>query len=182
MGRMWLDDEFSSHPKLLALGTRDDRWTWLEILIYTCKQSSPVIPVRIRDVIAKATPRMIEKCVEVGLIDVDPDGTRIVHDWHEYQGSVEERVAAYLARHGAASANEVQQAVAGKREAVLAAVKWFREQYQNGSEGGSLEPPKPVPTDSGSVKELPRALPVSRPDGPKPSIQDQIDQSLKEAS
>lgn len=181
MGRLWLDDEFATHPKLLALGTRDKRWTWLEVLVYTCKHASPVVPDGIRDVVAKATPSFLEACMTVGLIDLDDDGTMVVHDWHEYQGTVDERVAAYLNRHPDASANEVQQAIAGKREAVLAAVKRFREQFPTGSQGGTREPPKLVPTGSGLEKDL-KAVPVASSDGnglkTNLDIRDTIDRSL----
>lgn len=187
MARLWLDDEFSSHPKLLELGSRDRRWTWLEVLVYTCKHGSPLVPLGIRDVIAKATPAFLGKCERVGLLD-RVGGCLYVHDWHEYQGTLEARVEAFLARNPAASANEVQQAVAGKREAVLAAVKRFRQQSPNGSEGGSREPAKLVPTDSDSDKDLSRGFSkLDPPAEPNPAEQppvtiDAITPSLREVA
>jgi len=147
LGRFWLDTDFAGHAKLLALGAPAKRWTWLEVLIYTCKYGSPEVPTMIREVVPRATGAFLKDCVRLGLLDQEGDRL-LVHDWYLYQGTVEERVGAFLERHPAASANEVQQAVAGRREAVLAAVNRFR----NGSGGGSTEPPNLVP------KVVPSAL------------------------
>lgn len=180
MARLWLDEEFTTHPKLLQLGSRDNRWTWLEVLVYTCKYGDPRVPAAIRDVIPKATKAFLEKCVTAGLLDRDSVGGLVVHDWRHYQGTVEDRVAAFLDRNPYASANEVQQAVAGRRQEVLAAVKRFHKTTESGSrepgDGGSTEPEMVVPKVVPSVpirKDLSKGF-------TEPSFEQPSDLNLRE--
>jgi hypothetical protein len=85
MAWLRIDDGFATHPKILALGSSDHRWTWLQILTYTCRYRSPVVPADIGEVIQKAGNGFVNRCIEVGLIDVLEDGTMHVHDWEHYQ-------------------------------------------------------------------------------------------------
>jgi hypothetical protein len=138
----WLriDDGFPEHPKLLALGDHRHRWTWLEVLAYCARrQTQGIVPPGIRDVIPKATPTFIQRCIEVGLLDQE-DATLRVHDWAIYNGgTIDERVFAYLDVWPDASANEIQKATGGKRTTVLAAIQQYRSQSQNS--GSPLVPP-----------------------------------------
>lgn len=122
--RMWIDTGLLQHPKLLNL-TRDQRLTWLELLTYTGRTGHPVVPAGIRDAVPRATGPFLRRCVQVGLLD-ENDGQLTVHDWAKYQGSTAERVAAYLEANPDATAAQVQRAIAGKREAVLAAIRRHR--------------------------------------------------------
>lgn len=93
-----LDDNFDMHPKILALGTDQRRWTWLRVLIYTTRFRSSTVPKNVGKMVGGATPKFIEDCIKIGLIDRSPDGTLDVHDWRQYQGSdskmqIRERVA-----------------------------------------------------------------------------------------
>lgn len=102
----WLrvDDLFDTHPKIIALGTDERRWTWTRVLLYTCRYRSPIVPPGIAAVIPKATPTFLAACVQTGLLDEDEDGTMRVHDWREYNGSdsklqVRERVRRHRERN-----------------------------------------------------------------------------------
>jgi len=85
----WLrvDDGYDSHPKILALGSDQRRWTWTRILVYTCRYRSPVIPANVSELVPRATPAFLRECVDIGLVDVTDDGTLEVHDWDTYNGS-----------------------------------------------------------------------------------------------
>jgi hypothetical protein len=167
MPRLSLDDRFTHHPKIIEL-TRDQRWTWLELLSYTVRNGSPVIPAAIREVVPKATLPFLRRCEELRLLDRDSNGRLTVHDWAHYQGTLVERVSAYLDSHPAATLTEVQQAVAGRREAVAQAIRQTTgigsqtvpERFPNGSRkvpdsSGTVATPhtKTVPSVSVSVSE-----------------------------
>lgn len=141
----WLrvDDVFDSHPKVLALGdgVKGDarRWTWQRILLYTTRHGSAVVPANISEAIPRANKKFVLDCIAVGLIDVESDGTLLVHDWPIYADvPVREKVAYYLSKYPEASANEVYRAIGGKRELVLAEVNAYRTT-------GSPPVPDPVP-------------------------------------
>lgn len=141
MSWLRIDDSFTSHPKILALRTPGRRWTWLEVLTYTCRYHSPVVPTNIADAIPKATQPFILDCISLILIDVQEGGDLHVHDWELYADlSVGEKVDYYLGtKNPDASANEVYRAIGGKRELVLHEVARFRN--------GSQTVPNPVPDD-----------------------------------
>jgi hypothetical protein len=84
MSWLKIDDKFVRHPKLIKLGSRSDRWTWLELLSYAAEFKSPVVPENIRDAVPAATTAFLAKAVAAGLLDVVEDGYEI-HDWHDYQ-------------------------------------------------------------------------------------------------
>lgn len=176
MSWLRIDDGFTNHPKVLALGTKARRWTWMEILTYTCRYQSPKVPARIADVVSDATPRYVELCVEIGLIDLDKNGEMTVHDWHIYNAStVEERVRAYLKHHPNSTANDIHRSIGGKREIVIAAVTEIRLEAessgsllvpigtQSGSQTGTREPPLPVPL-ARAREPVPNQTP--EPEGP----------------
>ena len=84
MAWLRIDDGFADHPKLVELGKPEHRWTWLEVLAYCARQKTQGrIPREIGDVIRRANPAFIRRCVEVGLVDLDEDIHR-VHDWDDY--------------------------------------------------------------------------------------------------
>lgn len=104
MAWLRLDDTFDTHPKLLALGTDERRWTWQRVLLYTCRHRTDIMPKNIRDVVPKATPAFVRDCIEIGLLEKDEHGALHVHDWHEYNGSdskllVRDRVRRYRERN-----------------------------------------------------------------------------------
>lgn len=121
----WLrvDDGLAEHRKILQL-KRGDRWTWMELLCHVARQNNgghvhPGVTSTMRHV----TPRFLQACEEIGLLDRDEDGTLMVHDWAIYNGgNIEARVRAYLEAHPGASANEVAAGVGGTRKIVLAEV------------------------------------------------------------
>ena len=166
MAWLRIDDGFDSHPKILALGSDQRRWTWTRILVYTCRYRSAIVPANIAELVPKATPAFLRDCVEIGLVDVTEDGRYEVHDWILYNAdTVEEKVIWYLERHPDATANEVQRAVGGKRELVLAAVHAVR-----GNHNGNQQPvPEPVPgnqqsgSQSGSRARAPVPSPTHTP-------------------
>ncbi len=143
-----LDDGYDSHAKMLALGGgwKGDarRYVWTRILIYSNRHGSPVIPVGIEEAVARATPRFVNDCVEIGLADRQDDGTVIVHDWPLYADvTIEEKVAFALTKTPQASANELARQIGGKRQIVLHEIA--RQRPEGGSLPGSTEPLNPVP-------------------------------------
>lgn len=127
MAWLKLDDGFPEHRKIINL-KRADRWAWVELLCYCARQGEHGrIPEGVGDVLRNVTPAFLNNCTAAGLLDIEPDGTRWIHDWDIYNGStVTERVAAYLDRHPDAPSNEVHKAVGGKREIVLAEIQKLR--------------------------------------------------------
>jgi len=185
----WLrvDDGYDSHPKILALGSDQRRWTWTRILVYTCRYRSPVIPPNVSELVPRATPAFLRECVDIGLVDVTDDGTLEVHDWILYNAdTVEAKVIWYLERNPDATANDVQREVGGKRELVLAAVHAYRGNHTGNHSTGSREPvsvpvsgslsgsraraPVPSPT------QLPTAATTSTRDAPDPPAADAVEQ------
>lgn len=179
MSWLRIDDAFTSHPKVLALGTDARRWTWLSVLAYTCRYRSPVVPPTIGNAVPRATPSFLAACGKLGLIDVQEDGSLIVHDWAEYNSRASSddaeplalRVEAYLAEHPTASANEVVKALHSNRAAVLGTIRELRgeptpELVPRNRSGGSSElvPPR------ARVPSRPVPSPEEPPDpGPAPS-------------
>lgn len=93
MAWLRIDDGFDHHPKVLALGSDQRRYTWMRILIYTCRYRSPVIPSGISDSVPRATRQFLRECVELGLVDVTDNGTHEVHDWADYQAGDPKKAA-----------------------------------------------------------------------------------------
>lgn len=87
MAWLRIDDGFAEHPKLIALGSPADRWTWLELLVYCARRRTRgQVPSGVHDVLRRATPGFLERCHMVGLLDKDEDGYA-VHDWETYNPS-----------------------------------------------------------------------------------------------
>lgn len=93
MAWLRIDDGFDHHPKILALGSDQRRWTWIRVLIYTCRYRNPTIPRNITDSVPRATPQFLSECVELGLVDVTDEGTQVVHDWADYQAGDPKKAA-----------------------------------------------------------------------------------------
>jgi hypothetical protein len=93
MAWLRIDDAFDAHPKILALGTDQRRFTWIRILVYTCRYRSDQIPPNITHTIPKATAKFLSDCIEIGLIDVTEDGLNVVHDWDDYQAGDPKKAA-----------------------------------------------------------------------------------------
>lgn len=88
-GVSWLrvDDGFGSHPKLLEL-TREERWTWVEILCHCARhRTGGLIAPGIRDAVRHATPAFLAKTERVFLSKRDKNGRLFVHDWDDYNPS-----------------------------------------------------------------------------------------------
>lgn len=164
---MWLrlDDRFTEHRKILALGKRSDRWTWLELLEYCARHSSPHVPANIDERLRYVTPAFVARCVELRLLDTRPDGSYEVHDWAVYNAqTTEDRVRAYLESNPEATANEVHRAVGGKRDMVLRLVQAIRDTKPNtGSEGTD------TPGSLGGSPNGSREVPLARARGPHPT-------------
>lgn len=143
--RLRLDSGFTGHRKVMGLGSRGRRWTWLEILVYTCDHGDPAIPENIGTKVPGASKAFLRDCEQLSLIDRASDGTLFVHDWRLYNGSIDERVSAYLEEHPNATANEVQSQIQGRRDVVLAAVKRLRKVVPGTSSGGTVKPAQAVP-------------------------------------
>lgn len=168
MSWLKLDDTFDTHPKMLALGTARRRWIWTRILLYTCRHESARIPAQIRDAIPEATPKYLADCATIGLVDTDPAGEMIVHDWDIYNGAtLADRIAAHLAKHPTATGNEVHKAVGGKRTTVLAIVATMRpEPVPNRFLPGSQLVPE---TGANGSRSVPEVVPLAGARGPGPS-------------
>lgn len=145
-----LDDGFDTNHKLLALGTDARRWTWLRIILHTCRRNSDTIPREIATVVPAAKPNYIRDCIRIGLIDLDDNAVMHVHDWYLYSGaSVEEKVKYFLSRYPDASANDVARQVVGTRSRILAAVRQQRgETPETSQNAGSDEPEAEPPSQS----------------------------------
>ncbi len=167
MSWLRIDDGFTDHPKILSL-TLAQRWTWLSILTYCARfDTEGRLPAGIGQVVRGASPSLLSRCHDLGLLDVDDGNEYVVHDWVIYNGAtVAEKVAYYMERHPEATANQVQRAIGGKRELVLHEVAAWIQRFQNGSPGGSVtgsrEPPNPVPKVVPEVV-LARTLPSPTP-------------------
>lgn len=119
MGWLKVDDNFNQHAKVMQL-PRNDRWTWLEVLLFCSRNRSATVPANIRDVVPHARKPFLDRCRTAGLLDLDDEGVDSVHDWNVYNGqTIEERVQAYLDSHPEATANEVCRIVGGNRKLVL---------------------------------------------------------------
>lgn len=82
----WLkvDDGLAEHRKILAL-KRSDRWTWMELLCFVARQNNGGhVPTGVGDAVKHVTRAFLDRCEQVGLIDVEDDGRRRVHDWEHY--------------------------------------------------------------------------------------------------
>lgn len=137
-----VDTGFRYHPKVLRL-TRAERCTWMEILCYCGEHSKHgELPDVIHEAVPFAKPAFLEKCRELGLLDL-VDNSLVVHDWDEYNppraeiSSVNQAVADYLTTHPNASANDVARALPLGRKQVLASVRRFRGGSRGGSHSGS---------------------------------------------
>lgn len=201
MARLTIDDGFSRHPKVTAL-TAKERWVWLDVLCYCARyKTGGYLPESPGAVIAGASPKFVGRCGQLGLLNVTTGGRLRVHDWHIYNGSIAERVEVYLDDNPDASANEVQQAIGGTREIVMAEVRKLREVVRPepaetplGGSGRTTLAGSETGSESGSrarvplpLKELTKAVPVARPDDattntderPKDFIKDTISESLE---
>ncbi len=100
----WLriDDAFPQHPKLVELA-RSDRWTWLEILAYCARyKTEGRVPSAIREAVPAASPKLLARFVDVGLLDEHEHGLE-VHDWRDYNPkdpTAADRVKRYRHRNG----------------------------------------------------------------------------------
>ncbi len=146
MSWLRIDDGFPEHPKLVKLGKSADRWTWLELLAYCARrETGGTIPRGVDDVLRRVTPKFLERCVTVGLVDREDDGDLTVHDWNIYNGTtLQDRVFAFLEKFPDATANEVQRETRGNRQAVLGLFAEFHR-FRNGSVAVPPVVPKVVP-------------------------------------
>lgn len=159
MSWLRLDDRFTQHPKFSGWKPAE-RWAWLEVLEYCARyQTCGKVPEDVSLLPRSSSKTLLEKAVKSGLLDVENDGSRVVHDWQIYNGSsLEEKVSAYLSNHPNASANEVFRAVGGSRKAVLDLVLKLRA---DGTDNGTEPVPKRYETvvhnryESGYARAVP---------------------------
>jgi hypothetical protein len=107
-----LEGGVTGHRKLLAL-TRDERWTWVELLDYCDAQRSPVVPAGVADRVPRASSALLRKLERVGLLEPElelGEGWR-VHDWEQYQPPKDATKAARQARYRAKRGGRVDGAV-----------------------------------------------------------------------
>lgn len=171
----WLrvDDGFDTHAKMLEL-TEVQRWRWTRVLIYCARHQTQgrVTLSVLRDI---GLGRLAGKLVEVGLLENAGPNAYLVHDWRIYNGSVGDKVYAFLCDNPDATANEVFKAVGGRRDLVLSEVGRYRSGTevvpgtgtavpatgtQSGTKSGThARAPQPQP------QEIPRAVgPLEDPD------------------
>jgi hypothetical protein len=93
MAWLRIDDAFDAHPKILALGNDQRRYTWIRILIYTCRYRSDRVPPNITHTVPKANARFLNDCLELGLLDINEEGLYVVHDWADYQAGNPKKAA-----------------------------------------------------------------------------------------
>ena len=87
--------DFPTHPKVMKLGNRTKRFTFIEVLCYCAEyRTRGVVPPEIRDAVPGANAAWLAKAQEVGLLDPMPLGGWKVHDWEEFNGTKAERQAA----------------------------------------------------------------------------------------
>jgi hypothetical protein len=119
-----IDDCEADHPKVLALvesAGYEAYYRLARLRGYCARQGTDGRFTRSAARELGVKPRQLEAMIAVGLVDVVDEQTLQIHDWTIYNGrTVAERVAAYLADHPGASANEVLAVVGGRRELVLA--------------------------------------------------------------
>lgn len=175
MAWLRLDDGFAQHPKIVALTPRD-RWTWLELLCYCARyRTEGQVPAGIAEVVRGATPAFLQRALESTLLDPVPGTTceYHVHDWIDYNPAriddADEAVAAYLTDNPQASANEVWRAIGGSRNAILTAVRRYRNGTQTVPTGTEMPVREPVsrarsrPVPSRTTQEEPPAAAAAQP-------------------
>ncbi len=140
----WLkiDDGFAENHKIAALSHPAFR-LHVSAMCYSARTSSDgyVAAQAIRIIAATADirqpKRYVDELVGARLWIAAADG-HVINDWKVYNGTLPDRVAAYLERHPDATANEVYRVVGGERNAVLAEVK----RQKTGTGAGINEPPE----------------------------------------
>lgn len=131
MTRLWLDENFSLHPRLEGWKPAE-KWALVELLLYCARTESSRVPGDASLLPRGVTPAVLEHAERSGWLERRGNGALHVHNWEVYNGSnVAERVAAYLSGHPEASANEVHRHVPGRRTEVLAAVRELRPEGGN---------------------------------------------------
>lgn len=83
----WLrvDDGFVDHPKIVSLGSPAARWAFLELLAYCARHHTDgYIPNNLLTVLPRVNVALINRAIEVGLVDRDETGDLRVHDWQTY--------------------------------------------------------------------------------------------------
>lgn len=138
----WLrvDDGYDTHPKMLEL-TEQQRWRWTRVLLH-CARHRTEGHVKTSVLRELGLGRTIADLLRLGLLHENGDTGYTVHDWRIYNAdTIGGKVAAYLAEHPDAPANEVCRAVGGKREIVLSEVATQRpEAVPRNQKGTDAEP------------------------------------------
>lgn len=116
MSYLALDAGFVTHPKLLEL-THVQRWTWLAVMSQCARHRTDGYITRIALKRLGVTPSLLERLVELRLLDIDPaqplgEGFR-VHDFEKYNGkrdpTARERKQRERERKAAAAAQDADQ-------------------------------------------------------------------------
>lgn len=162
-----IDDCEADHPKVLALvesAGYEAYYRLARLRGYCARQGTDGRFTRSAARELGVKPRQLEAMIAVGLVDVVDEQTLQIHDWQVYNGrTVAERVAAYLADHPGASANEVFAVVGGRREFALAELARLRGDTKvvpgnspGSSRGGTKSVLSPVVvTDRSDVYRIP---------------------------
>lgn len=158
MAWLRIDDSFDHHPKILALGSDQRRFTWLRVLVYTCRYRSPEIPANITDSVPRATRQFLRECVELGLVDVTDEGTHEVHHWADYQAGDPKKAARQRRWRDADVDANVDGDVDGDVDATV-------DGDVDASRAYARARPVPVPVPE-ELKPAPAPVPEARTPGP----------------
>lgn len=80
-----LDDKLHSHPKVVEAGN-EAVGAWIRLVSYCCDHRKTQGLVPRFYALSVATVRVLGKCVQAGLLDVEQNTWRI-HDFHDWSGS-----------------------------------------------------------------------------------------------
>lgn len=167
----WLriDDGFARHSKFAGWPAAR-KWAWLELLCDCAQRETSGFVTDDLALLPRAvTKSLLTHAEKAGLLDRLDDDRLRVHDWLIYNGTVEEKVSTYLADNPEASANDVHRAVGGRRDAILEAVRAYREAgsldgTNNGTTSSTTEPSEVVPNP------VPKAVHARATPSPAPAL------------
>jgi hypothetical protein len=154
----WLrvDDGFTEHPKLIALGGTRDRWTWLELLVYCARRKTRGrVPERIGDVLQRVTPSFLSRCESVGLLDQNGTGY-VVHDWATYNPedpTKAERQARWRAKNKESVDGDVDGLVDGDVDEAVDGPVDAASRARASRTPTPLKTPPPAPSPMGGIEQ-----------------------------
>lgn len=175
-----LDDGASQHRKVLAAGA-EAAWLWACGLMYANRQPAKdgIIPAVALPILypLRQPAKLAAKLVEVGLWEAVDGGWR-VHDYHDYQPSVEDAEAlrekrSEAGRRGGLRSGESRRSNEATDEANAKQVA----SKQTQANGKQNEPPsrsRPVPEEQTTMSASPTGGGGTAPEPAKPSAVDDV--------